>query len=254
MRPTIIHFNLFSQRQISVQWVSILYYMNIIVYGISELLDHQPNQTHTLLQTVASSLPINSNFFIVDPLSHQFCCEKEFQIQSSFTHHPTSSFVCSSKGHCKVSVSRSILEPAIQSYCNLLHLQINRDIKLSCHVWFQLLHKTSETPSNQPLIQSNVEKVLILTQLPCVNEWKRKISGNCQTNVWQLRDSTESENLALYNRLIDCWSKYGGVLCIPYIVYSFIFIHYLVFILSVMFLIHLQRYCYCIIMIITLKL
>lgn len=198
---------------------------------------------------------MDSYFFIVDPLSHQFCCEKEHQIQLSFTHHSSSSFVCSAKGHCKVSVSRSLLEPAIQSYCNLLHLQINRDIKLSCHVWFRLLHKTEETPSNQPSIQPNVEKVLILTQLPCVNEWKRKIRGSCQTNVWQLRDSTESENLALYNRIIDCWSKYGGILCIPYIVYFFcISIHYLVFILSVMFSIHLQR-CYCyIIMIIILKL
>lgn len=163
-------------------------------------------------------------FLCVDPLSHQFCCEKERCVQSIFLH--SGDVACKETGHWKISVSRSILEPFIQPYCNQLHLQINRDIKFSCHVWFQLLHKQSNVSpghmSLEPLqTPAPIEKVLIFTQLPCIHIWVKRLRQTCHTNIWQLRDSSEDGNVALMNRLLHSWSQYGGVLCIPYTLFPF---------------------------------
>ena len=104
-----------------------------LVYGVSELLDYNSTHTQHLLSLLASTLPCNASLLIVDPVSHQFCCEKETLI---LRHLSTSChWHTSYRGHDKVSVSRSLLEPAITSYCQLLGLHINRDVKLSCHTW-----------------------------------------------------------------------------------------------------------------------
>ena len=166
----------------------------------------------------------DSFFLFVDPISHQFCCEKERQIESFFLHS-NSSFTCQQKGHCKVSVSRSILEPAITTYCSLLHLQINRDVKLSCHVWFCLLHKDCTTKDDSTIIINNpsTDRILILTQLACIYSWNEYLHQYCHTNTWQLRDSTEDQNHAIYTRLFHSWSIYGGVLLLPYSMFIIIF-------------------------------
>lgn len=182
---------------------------------MSELLDFAPQQTASLLKTIATHLPERASFLVVDPLSHQFCCEKERHVQSVFMQQK---FTCEEEGHCKVSVTRSILEPFIQPFCSKLHLQINRDVKLSCHVWFKLLQKTGyETP----VVEHSVipERVLVLTHLPCVNEWTHCLRATCQTNVWQLRDASDGSNNAMYQRLLQSWAQYGGVVCLPYSMY-----------------------------------
>lgn len=182
------------------------------MYGVSELLDFEPSKTNKLLTTIGSSLPAHSSFLVVDPLSHQFCCEKERHLQSIFLQQ---SFTCQKEGHTKVSVSRSILEPQILSFCTKLNLQINRDIKLSCHVWYKLFQKTSHA-TEISVSTETPEKVLILTHLPCVNEWRARLRANCRTNVWQLRDSSDDSNSAMYSRLLANWNQFGGVFCIPY--------------------------------------
>lgn len=89
-----------------------------LVYGVSELLDYNSTHTQHLLSLLASTLPCNASLLIVDPVSHQFCCEKETLI---LRHLSTSChWHTSYRGHDKVSVSRSLLEPAITSYCQLL--------------------------------------------------------------------------------------------------------------------------------------
>lgn len=207
-----------------------------IVYGVSELLDYQPTQTQYLLQTIAKYMKEKSLFLFVDPLSHQFCCEKERQIESFFIHSK-SSFTCQQKGHCKVSVSRSILEPAIESYCSLLHLQINRDVKLSCHVWFCLLHKDHDMKEDTVSVMNtpSIDRILILTQLACIYPWNDSLHKYCHTNTWQLRDSSEDQNQAMYTRLFQNWSLYGGVLLLPYSMFFFFFL--LLIIVSLLFLI-----------------
>ena len=113
-----------------------------MVYGVSELLDSNLADTNRLLSVVASSLPPSSRFLVVDPISHQFCCEKEISVARCFP-----SFKMAYRGHDKVSVSRQILEPLLAPLCTELGLEMSRDVKLSCHTWSLLLCRGLEGES-----------------------------------------------------------------------------------------------------------
>ena len=110
-----------------------------MVYGVSELLDSSLDETKRLLSVVASSLPPSSHFLVIDPISHQFCCEKEVSVMRCFP-----SFKTIYRGHDKVSVSRQNLEPSLAPLCGKLGLEMSRDVKLSCHTWSLLLRRGSE--------------------------------------------------------------------------------------------------------------
>ena len=110
-----------------------------MVYGVSELLDSSLDETKRLLSVVASSLPPSSHFLVIDPISHQFCCEKEVSVMRCFP-----SFKTIYRGHDKVSVSRQNLEPSLAPLCAKLGLEMSRDVKLSCHTWSLLLRRGSE--------------------------------------------------------------------------------------------------------------
>lgn len=187
-----------------------------LVYGVSELLDYDSIHTQHLLSLIASSLPCNASLLIVDPVSHQFCCEKETlilrQVSASGQWH-----ICY-QGHDKVSVSRSLLEPAIASYCQRLGLQINRDVKLSCHTWTLLLRKEAnlDTQHQEKRIccsTKSISTILILTQSPCIWKWQWMLHHLTHTNIWYI---TDPSNLAMMKRLVQSWQQFGGVLLLSY--------------------------------------
>ena len=187
-----------------------------LVYGVSELLDYNSTHTQHLLSLLASTLPCNASLLIVDPVSHQFCCEKETLI---LRHLSTSChWHTSYRGHDKVSVSRSLLEPAITSYCQLLGLHINRDVKLSCHTWTLLLRKEANLDSDHQekricCSSKPVSTVLILTQSPCIWQWQWMLRKKTHSNIWCISDPS---NLAMMKRLVQSWQQFGGVLLLPY--------------------------------------
>ena len=149
---------------------------------------------------------------IVDPLSHEFCNEKEDIIKQTLSIE--SSWSEEYHGYDKVSVTRSVLEPFIQPYCTSLHLQINRDIKFSCHTWTLLLRKQS-AQIEPPIENPSICTTLILTQPPCIPEWSNQLRQHCRTNFWSAKDLSNLYH-ALLLRLMHAWSQYGGVLCLPY--------------------------------------
>ena len=175
-------------------------------------MDYDAQRTLQFMEFLTAELPQHSRIAVVDPVSHQFCCEKETQTRRFFEQRGHQVVY---QKHMKVSVSRSVLEPAIASLCDILHLQINRDIKLSCHTWsviVQLEHQLSRTILPPP----NVKQTLVITPLPCISYWQLFLHRFCHTNVWILPTKEDKPNVALYRRLFRAWYQFGGVLCIPY--------------------------------------
>lgn len=186
----------------------------MLVYGISELLDFDEPKAKELLLFLAKELTIQSELLIVDPISLEFLNEKEQFIKDTLMLNVK--WDEQYHGHDKVSVSRSVIEPHIQSYCDSLHLLINRDIKYSCHTWTMYLSKFSNKenpPKEYPIIMYNSS--LILTQSVCIPDWVSKIRKVCRTNIWIIEDTSPS-NQATIDRLYRAWRRYGGVLCAPY--------------------------------------
>lgn len=223
-----------------------------MVYGVSELLDSSLAETKRLLSVVASSLPPSSHFLVIDPISHQFCCEKEVSVMRCFP-----SFKTIYRGHDKVSVSRQNLEPSLAPLCAELGLEMSRDVKLSCHTWSLLLRRGSEeseakrvcdarrgvgqgsgsgrsrldgdsvmgdsmstvvndTMNNTINDITNNTTSLILTQLPCLTQWITLLHAKTTTNVWVDKSAAKTPNRALFKRLLTAWQFHGGVLLLTY--------------------------------------
>ena len=199
-----------------------------IVYGISELLDFDEANTLAFLHSLRDLLPEDCLFMVVDPLSHQFCCEKEIAVKRAMlcnvpVHREDKrlrqmGWKLLYEGHDKVSVSRSIIEPWIIKYCSTLNMQINRDIKLSCHTWSVLLKKQAPGDSIPPPLASPFT-ALLLTQFPCIENIVATLRS-LRTNVWLPHDTCEESNPTLTNRLLQAWIQNGGVLCLPYTVFK----------------------------------
>ena len=189
-----------------------LYY--VLVYGISELLDFDEPKAEELLFFLAKELTIQSELLIVDPISLEFLNEKEQFIKDALIMY--AQWNKQYHGHDKVSVSRSIIEPHIQSYCDSLHLLINRDIKYSCHTWTMYLSKYSnEERPPQEYLGIGYDCSLIVTQCICIPDWVSRVRKACRTNIWIIEDASES-NQAIIDRLYRAWRRYGGVLFAPY--------------------------------------
>ena len=186
----------------------------VLVYGISELLDFDEPKAQELLLFLAKELTIQSELLIVDPISLEFLNEKEQFIKDILMLNVT--WNERYHGHDKVSVSRSVIEPHIQSYCDSLHLLINRDIKYSCHTWTMYLSKSSNKERySQEYLYFAYNCCLILTQSVCIPDWVSRIRKVCRTNIWIIEDTSPS-NQATIDRLYRAWRRYGGVLCAPY--------------------------------------
>ena len=186
----------------------------VLVYGISELLDFDEPKAQELLLFLAKELTIQSELLIVDPISLEFLNEKEQFIKDILMLNVT--WNEQYHGHDKVSVSRSVIEPHIQSYCDSLHLLINRDIKYSCHTWTMYLSKSSNKERySQEYLYFAYDCCLILTQCVCIPDWVSRIRKVCRTNIWIIED-TSASNQATIDRLYRAWRRYGGVLCAPY--------------------------------------
>ena len=186
----------------------------VLVYGISELLDFDEPKAQELLLFLAKELTIQSELLIVDPISLEFLNEKEQFIKDILMLNVT--WKEQYHGHDKVSVSRSVIEPHIQSYCDSLHLLINRDIKYSCHTWTMYLSKSSNKERySQEYLYFAYDCCLILTQSVCIPDWVSRIRKVCRTNIWIIEDTSPS-NQATIDRLYRAWRRYGGVLCAPY--------------------------------------
>ena len=120
-----------------------------MVYGFSELLDSFPEETLLMLHGLRDFLPEGCLFMVVDPLSHQFCCEKEMEVKMAMMscegerdkRKRCAEWGVLYEGHDKVSVTRSVIEPFIGKMCATLNMQMNRDIKLSCHTWCVVMKK-----------------------------------------------------------------------------------------------------------------
>lgn len=120
-----------------------------MVYGFSELLDSFPEETLLMLHSLRDFLPEGCLFMVVDPLSHQFCCEKEMEVKMAMMscegerdkRKRCAEWGVLYEGHDKVSVTRSVIEPFIGKMCATLNMQMNRDIKLSCHTWCVVMKK-----------------------------------------------------------------------------------------------------------------
>ena len=120
-----------------------------MVYGFSELLDSFPEETLLMLHSLRDFLPEGCLFMVVDPLSHQFCCEKEMEMKMAMMscegerdkRKRCAEWGVLYEGHDKVSVTRSVIEPFIGKMCATLNMQMNRDIKLSCHTWCVVMKK-----------------------------------------------------------------------------------------------------------------
>ena len=186
----------------------------VLVYGISELLDFDEPKAQELLLFLAKELTIQAELLIVDPISLEFLNEKEQFIKDILMLNVT--WNERYHGHDKVSVSRSVIEPHIQSYCDSLHLLINRDIKYSCHTWTMYLSKSSNKERySQEYLYFAYNCCLILTQSVCIPDWVSRIRKVCRTNIWIIEDTSPS-NQATIDRLYRAWRRYGGVLCAPY--------------------------------------
>lgn len=186
----------------------------VLVYGISELLDFDEPKAQELLLFLAKELTIQSELLIVDPISLEFLNEKEQFIKDILMLNVT--WKEQYHGHDKVSVSRSVIEPHIQSYCDSLHLLINRDIKYSCHTWTMYLSKSSNKERySRECLYFAYDCCLILTQSVCIPDWVSRIRKVCRTNIWIIED-TSASNQATIDRLYRAWRRYGGVLCAPY--------------------------------------
>ena len=234
-----------------------------MVYGFSELLDSFPEETLLMLHGLRDFLPEGCLFMVVDPLSHQFCCEKEMEMKMAMMscegerdkRKRCAEWGVLYEGHDKVSVTRSVIEPFIGKMCATLNMQMNRDIKLSCHTWCVVMKKgegcvrsvslplspsslppspsslplspSSLPPSPSPLTSSPLTTLtttptttLILTQLPCIEDITRTLRSTLHTNLWLPRDCADDANRALYARLTSAWQRYGGVLVLPYTVFQ----------------------------------
>ena len=186
----------------------------VLVYGISELLDFDEPKAQELLLFLAKELTIQSELLIVDPISLEFLNEKEQFIKDILMLNVT--WNERYHGHDKVSVSRSVIEPHIQSYCDSLHLLINRDVKYSCHTWTMYLSKSSNKERYlREYLYFAYNCCLILTQSVCIPDWVSRIRKVCRTNIWIIEDTSPS-NQATIDRLYRAWRRYGGVLCAPY--------------------------------------
>lgn len=186
----------------------------VLVYGISELLDFDEPKAQELLLFLAKELTIQAELLIVDPISLEFLNEKEQFIKDILMLNVT--WKEQYHGHDKVSVSRSVIEPHIQSYCDSLHLLINRDIKYSCHTWTMYLSKSSNKERySRECLYFAYDCCLILTQSVCIPDWVSRIRKVCRTNIWIIED-TSASNQATIDRLYRAWRRYGGVLCAPY--------------------------------------
>lgn len=183
------------------------------MYGISELLDFDENKTRQFLLFLCEKLSDHSELLLVDPISHEFYNEKEVLIKKILNY--STEWTEYYHGQDKVSVSRSIIEPYIITYCKSLHMLINRDIKFSCHTWTLYLCKQCKRVN--PLIDSiqHVPLCLILTQPPCISDWISCIRQSCNTNCWTIGDVSKT-NKAMVDRLQQAWRRFGGVLCLPY--------------------------------------
>lgn len=227
-----------------------------MVYGFSELLDSFPEETLLMLHGLRDFLPEGCLFMVVDPLSHQFCCEKEMEVKMAMMscegerdkRKRCAEWGVLYDGHDKVSVTRSVIEPFIGKMCATLNMQMNRDIKLSCHTWCVVMKKGEGcvrsvslplSPSSLPLSPSPLTSTpspltatltatltttptttLILTQLPCIEDITRTLRSTLHTNLWLPRDCADDANRALYARLTSAWQRYGGVLVLPYTVFQ----------------------------------
>lgn len=220
-----------------------------MVYGFSELLDSFPEETLLMLHGLRDCLPEGCLFMVVDPLSHQFCCEKEMEVRMAMMscegerdkRRRCAEWGVLYEGHDKVSVTRSVIEPFIGKMCATLNMQMNRDIKLSCHTWCVVMKKgegcvrsvslplspSSLPPSPSPLTSSPLTTLtttptttLILTQLPCIEDITRTLRSTLHTNLWLPRDCADDANRALYARLTSAWQRYGGLLVLPYTVFQ----------------------------------
>ena len=234
-----------------------------MMYGFSELLDSFPEETLLMLHGLRDCLPEGCLFMVVDPLSHQFCCEKEMEMKMAMMscegerdkRKRCAEWGVLYEGHDKVSVTRSVIEPFIGKMCATLNMQMNRDIKLSCHTWCVVMKKGEgcvrsvslplspsslpPSPSSLPLSQSSLPPspspltssplttltttpttTLILTQLPCIEDITRTLRSTLHTNLWLPRDCADDANRALYARLTSAWQRYGGVLVLPYTVFQ----------------------------------
>lgn len=192
----------------------------MLVYGISELLDFDEPRAQELLLFLANELTIQSELLIVDPISLEFLNEKEQFIKDTLIQD--AKWNEHYHGQDKVSVSRSVIEPYIQTYCDSLHLLINRDIKFSCHTWSMYLSKLSN--EKKPLKEYAgfaYDCCLIFTQSICIPDWVSRIRKACRTNIWTADDASAS-NQAIIDRLYRAWRRYGGVLCAPYTWYVWI--------------------------------
>ena len=144
-----------------------------MVYGFSELLDSFPEETLLMLHSLRDFLPEGCLFMVVDPLSHQFCCEKEMEVKMAMMscegerdkRKRCAEWGVLYEGHDKVSVTRSVIEPFIDKMCATLNMQMNRDIKLSCHTWCVVMKKGEGcvrsvslplSPSSLPLSPSSL--------------------------------------------------------------------------------------------------
>ena len=199
-----------------------------IVYGISELLDFDEAHSLAFLHSLRDLLPEDCLFMVVDPLSHQFCCEKEIAVKRAMMGNGSVQreekrpkrvgWKLLYEGHDKVSVTRSILEPLIIKHCTSLNMQINRDIKLSCHTWCVLLRKEGPGDSIPPPLPSP-HTTLLLTQFPCIENIVATLRP-LHTNLWLPRDACDETTPTLSDRLLRAWTQNGGVLCLPYTVFK----------------------------------
>ena len=199
-----------------------------IVYGISELLDFDEAHSLAFLHSLRDLLPEDCLFMVVDPLSHQFCCEKEIAVKRAMMGNGSVQreekrpkrvgWKLLYEGHDKVSVTRSILEPLIIKHCASLNMQINRDIKLSCHTWCVLLRKEGPGDSIPPPLPSP-HTTLLLTQFPCIENIVATLRP-LHTNLWLPCDACDETNPTISDRLLRAWMQNGGVLCLPYTVFK----------------------------------
>lgn len=204
-----------------------------LVYGVSELLDYDRSNTDHLLSHISQALPTGASILIVDPVSHQFCCEKETHILRLMERTSQTAWRVTYKQHDKVSVTRSLLEPQLIRYCDLLHLQIHRDVKLSCHTWTILMTKEEDDEHDDygdgddehddhgkrvclQSSSSSFNTILLLTQSPCISQWVDLLRTQSHTNLWYPRENATSLDQAVFGRLVQSWQQFGGVLIASY--------------------------------------
>lgn len=127
----------------------------------------------------------------------------------------------------KVNISRSLLDQSVFSeWCQQLNIFINKDIKLSSHIWYNhYVFDKQNNQINQKLLTVHKDYILVLCSYSSIQYYKFLFDQTGKSYyLWSLEDVVlKASQTPLIDRLLYAYSTLGGVLFLSYTQYSFLY-------------------------------